>query len=57
MDTISIHTPARGVTALSPSPATAVSYFNPHSREGSDAQEIRKAGYKIEFQSTLPRGE
>ena len=33
---ISIHTPAKGVTAVLPAIPADADYFNPHSREGSD---------------------
>ena len=41
---ISIHTPAKGVTASSYAGDTLRLYFNPHSREGSDCSFFRSIG-------------
>ncbi len=35
---ISIHTPAKGVTVIQRQCFQMILYFNPHSREGSDAE-------------------
>ena len=39
---ISIHTPARGVTAIARGPGPSTIYFNPHSRKGSDIYTLFK---------------
>ena len=55
--TISIHAPARGATKKQKLFRRSLRYFNPRSREGSDAaQDGFDLGEAI-FQSTLPRGE
>ena len=55
--TISIHTPARGVTGdIAIVPVLNVN-FNPHSRKGSDVLADLGCTVTSEFQSTLPQGE
>ena len=54
---ISIHAPAKGATASQWNDSTVRRYFNPRSREGSDAPGcFHKINIYI-FQSTLPRRE
>ena len=53
---ISIHAPARGATPFC-FPSQRVYYFNPRSREGSDAFVLHPFRLPSIFQSTLPRGE
>ena len=55
-DWISIHAPARGATDRRRT-GRYQGYFNPRSREGSDAAVAACASDYFEFQSTLPRGE
>ena len=42
---ISIHTPAKGVTAVLPAIPADADYFNPHSREGSDNKFIAACNF------------
>ena len=55
--TISIHAPARGATRDVRRELVVERYFNPRSREGSDARCKRRLTRDRKFQSTLPRGE
>ena len=54
---ISIHAPAKGATAPPLIRRIHCCYFNPRSREGSDAFFTNFACSAIRFQSTLPRRE
>ena len=54
---ISIHAPAKGATSPRYSFLPGLSYFNPRSREGSDAFPYCPFPIKKRFQSTLPRRE
>ena len=54
---ISIHAPARGATDKDNLEASKDINFNPRSREGSDAANIKALLNSVGFQSTLPRGE
>ena len=54
---ISIHTPARGVTQQRQLHFCAFVYFNPHSRKGSDELTCQFRVMQSVFQSTLPQGE
>ena len=54
---ISIHTPAKGVTANGQLLLEMIYDFNPHSREGSDQWLSRIIAALYLFQSTLPRRE
>ena len=54
---ISIHTPAQGVTTRSNGIAGLTSYFNPHSRTGSDPLFFAFQRPTFQFQSTLPHRE
>ncbi|EEA82736.1 hypothetical protein CLONEX_01352 [[Clostridium] nexile DSM 1787] len=54
---ISIHTPAKGVTANFLKQLYKRGNFNPHSREGSDGKRRMGRNYNSRFQSTLPRRE
>ena len=51
---ISIHAPVKGATSLKTVPGSGMKYFNPRSREGSDARELLSYGIDYGFQSTLP---
>ena len=55
--TISIHAPARGATLFCTAALSLFLYFNPRSREGSDALIAMTGVSPLLFQSTLPRGE
>ena len=55
--TISIHTPARGVTFWPERVYWLCQYFNPHSRKGSDNVGTGASWLNSQFQSTLPQGE
>ena len=57
MASISIHAPARGATPRLLFPDAIHLYFNPRSREGSDALRLEHVIATPAFQSTLPRGE
>ena len=51
---ISIHAPVKGATVgIIHAPLLKI-YFNPRSREGSDADRFAECGVFMEFQSTLP---
>ena len=54
---VSIHAPAWGATNSAVRDVGTTSGFNPRSRVGSDWQDTGGAGWKLLFQSTLPRGE
>ena len=54
---ISIHAPAKGATRAGVGWWFACVYFNPRSREGSDAELLDMAAKRRAFQSTLPRRE
>ena len=54
---ISIHAPAKGATAVRPLTLSAMCYFNPRSREGSDSRLSHSSSSNLAFQSTLPRRE
>ena len=54
---VSIHTPARGVTAAGSGSNDIYKGFNPHSRTGSDASFEKGGDGNVWFQSTLPHGE
>ena len=54
---ISIHAPARGATIKMKSCTVGHTDFNPRSREGSDHKVPFGIPYRLQFQSTLPRGE
>ena len=54
---ISIHAPARGATMMARLMVSLLLYFNPRSREGSDANWESTRDTLKTFQSTLPRGE
>ena len=54
---ISIHAPAKGATYTPQSSGVHGCYFNPRSREGSDADTSRTSNQRHRFQSTLPRRE
>ena len=51
--TISIHTPARGVTRATVIIGTTKD-FNPHSREGSDAYDVDKVVEQLEISIHTP---
>ena len=53
-DTISIHAPVKGATTRPRLPGLPSSYFNPHSREGSDRWHRCPCPLLQVFQSTLP---
>ena len=55
IDSISIHTPAWGVTKESVIAFESV-YFNPHARVGRDLREVLTCPAGLTFQSTRPRG-
>ena len=54
---ISIHAPARGATSSQSRLSAFRRYFNPRSREGSDLRSQYATILRLQFQSTLPRGE
>ena len=54
---VSIHAPARGATHGHLIERNMERGFNPRSREGSDAVNLPRMFTRIQFQSTLPRGE
>ena len=54
---ISIHAPAKGATPPRSTASRRASYFNPRSREGSDAWAAGRIYSADKFQSTLPRRE
>ena len=53
--TISIHTPAKGVTCKLHRNQPMFLYFNPHPREGGDARVQYSNFFRNGFQSTPPR--
>ena len=53
---ISIHTPARGVTFPMPKPVSGKGDFNPHSRTGSDEEDMAKANRYLISIHTPARG-
>ena len=55
--TVSIHTPARGVTNVPDIVFSQFISFNPHSRTGSDRSAAIYMPFCPKFQSTLPHGE
>ena len=54
--TISIHTPARGVTNARQKPVHFIVYFNPHSRKGSDNVYIRTTTKEKDFNPHSRKG-
>ena len=57
MNPISIHAPTRGATENGHLTRDGTKHFNPRSHEGSDKDIMQRGKARIEFQSTLPRGE